>query len=234
MAETPSAEQLAFIGRYDTPTICNAIEIVMPARRAVGFTSEPLIAADPALPPIVGYARTATIRALEPSGLSAAAERERRLAYYEYVAKSPRPTIVVIQDLDPRPGFGAFWGEVQTAVHKGLGVAGAITNGSMRDLGQLAPGFQLLAAKLAPSHAHVHVVELGGQVDVCGMTVRSGELVHADRHGAVVVPVEALAALPAAIERLVRREGLILAPARRPGFDLAKLKQAMADAADIH
>jgi len=234
MAGTPRAEQLAFLGRYDTPTICNAIEIVMPERRAVGFTSEPLVAADPALPPIVGYARTATIRAFRPSGLDAAAERERRLAYYEYVAKPPRPTIVAIQDLDPQPGFGAFWGEVQTAVHKGLGAVGGITSGSMRDLGQLAPGFQLLATKIAPSHAHVHLVEFGGEVTVCGMTVRHGDLVHADRHGAVVIPVEALEGLPAAVERLTRREGVILAAARRPGFGLAELKRAMADAADIH
>lgn len=234
MTEALSAEQLAFLGRYDTPTICNAIELVMPERQAVGFTSEPLIAADPALPPMVGYARTATIRTLEPSGLDPAALRERRIAYYEYVARLPHPTIVAIQDLDRQPGFGAFWGEVQTAVHKGLGAAGGITSGAMRDLGQLAPGFQLLAAKLAPSHAHVHVVEFGVEVNVCGMAVRHDALVHADRHGAVVVPVEALAGLPAALDRIARREGLILAAARRPGFDLAKLKRAMADAADIH
>lgn len=234
MAMTPTAEQLAFLGRYDTPTICNAIEIVIPERRAFGFTSVPLVAADPALPPIVGYARTATIRSLRPSGLDAAVERDKRLAYYEYVASVPGPTVVVIQDLDPEPGFGAFWGEVQTAVHKGLGAAGGVTSGAMRDLGQLAPGFQLLAAKVVPSHAHVHLVEFGVPVSVCGMAVRHGDLVHADRHGAVVVPADALAGLPAALDRVARRESLILAAARGHGFDLAKLKRAMADASDIH
>ena len=69
----------------------------------------------------------------------------------------PQPTITVIQDLDPEPGFGAFWGEVNTAVHKGLGVLGCITNGSIRDLDMIATDFQLLAGMVAPSHAWVHV-----------------------------------------------------------------------------
>ena len=103
----------------------------------------------------------------------------------------PGPTVVVLQDLDPKPGFGAFWGEVNTAVHKGLGALGCVTNGSMRDIDDCAPGFQLLAGKIGPSHAHVHIVDFGGQVNVAGMTVCDGDVVHADRHGAVVVPREA-------------------------------------------
>ncbi len=206
----------------------------MPERQAIGFTTEALVAANPSLPPIVGYARTATIRAVEPSGLSPAEQREKRLAYYEYVAAGPRPSIVVIQDLDPRPGFGAFWGEVQTAVHKGLGCLGGITNGSIRDLDQIAPGFQLLAGQVGPSHAHVHVVDFGTPVNVHGMTVRHGDLVHADRHGAVVVPLAAVAGIPKAIEIIGRREKLILDAARSNGFTVAKLKAAMKGAADIH
>ncbi|HLI14017.1 MAG TPA: RraA family protein [Alphaproteobacteria bacterium] len=227
-------DQLALLARYDTPTICNALEMVMPERQAIGFTTEALVAANPSLPPIVGYARTATIRAVEPSGLSPAEQREKRLAYYEYVAAGPRPSIVVIQDLDPRPGFGAFWGEVQTAVHKGLGCLGGITNGSIRDLDQIAPGFQLLAGQVGPSHAHVHVVDFGTPVNVHGMTVRHGDLVHADRHGAVVVPLAAVAGIPKAIEIIGRREKLILDAARSNGFTVAKLKAAMKGAADIH
>jgi regulator of RNase E activity RraA len=231
---TFTAEQFAFLARFDTPTICNGIEVVMPERQAIGFTTEHLFPANPSLPPIVGYARTATIRAVEPAAASPAELRERRLAYYEYVAAEPRPTVVVIQDIDPRPGFGAFWGEVQTAVHKGLGVLGCVTNGSIRDLDQIAPGFQLLAGKIGPSHAHVHLVEIGGQVNVHGMTVKHGDLIHADRHGAVVIPAAAVEKLPAAIDMVARREKLILDAARAPGFTVEKLKAAMKGAADIH
>ena len=219
---------------WDTPTICNALEVVVPHRRATGFTVEHLHCLDPGLKPIVGYARTATFRAVAPSPLASDAVKAKRAAYYEYVAAAPRPTVVVIQDLDLNPGFGAFWGEVNTAVHKGLGALGCVTNGSMRDLDDCASGFQLLAGKVGPSHAHGHVVEFGGQVNVAGMTVNDGDIVHADRHGAVVVPREAVAKIPVAVGLLIRREAVILGAARSGGFDIDALKRAMADSAEIH
>ena len=219
---------------WDTPTICNALELVAPHRRATGFTVEHLHCLDPSLKPIVGFARTGTIRAVEPSQLPADAVKAARAAYYEYVASPPGPTVVVLQDLDPNPGFGAFWGEVNTAVHKGLGALGCVTNGSMRDIDDCAPGFQLLAGKVGPSHAHVHIVDFGGQVNVAGMTATDGDIVHADRHGAVVVPREAVAQIPAAVDLLTRREAVILGVARGDGFDIDVLKRAMADSAEIH
>jgi regulator of RNase E activity RraA len=233
MADTLQAD-IAALARWDTPTICNALEIVAPGRRATGFTTAHLHCLDPSLPPVVGYARTATYRSVTASELDPSALRAQRAAYYEYVAGVPGPTIAVIQDLDPAPGFGAFWGEVNTAVHKGLGCLGAVTNGSMRDLPDCAPGFQLLAGNVGPSHAHGHVVDFGGQVNVLGMAVRHGDLVHADRHGAVVVPLEAVGGIGAAVELIARREAVILEAARAPGFDIAVLKKAMADSADIH
>ena len=225
---------LAALCQWDTPTICNALEVVVPHRRATGFTVEHLHCLDPALKPVVGYARTATFRAFEPSPLPADEVGARRAAYYEYVAAPPRPTVVVIQDLDPSPGFGAFWGEVNTAVHKGLGALGCVTNGSMRDIDDCAPGFQLLAGKIGPSHAHGHIVDFGAQVNVAGMTVSHGDIVHADRHGAVVVPRDAVAKLAVAVDLLSRREAVILAAARSGGFDIDALKRAMADSTEIH
>jgi regulator of RNase E activity RraA len=227
-------EDLEALRRHDTPTICNALEIVAPERRAIGFTTDPLVCADPALAPIVGYARTATIRALMPSKLSPADQRAQRAAYYEYVAAGPGPGVAVIQDLDPRPGFGAFWGEVNSNIHKGLGCLGGVTNGSIRDLDVLAPGFQLLAGCVGPSHAHVHIVDYGRQVNVHGMTVDDGDLIHADRHGAVVIPAAAARELPAAVVLIERREKVILDSCKRPGFDIDALKRAMAESAEIH
>ena len=219
---------------WDTPTICNALEVVAPHRRATGFTVRPMVCLDPSLKPIVGRARTATIRALDAPARTAEEIRQSRIGYYEYLASGDGPTVTVIQDIDPEPGFGAFWGEVNTAVHKGLGSLGAVTNGSMRDLDDCAPGFQLLAGEVGPSHAHVHVVDFGGAVNVCGMAVRHDDVVHADRHGAVVIPAGAVRELPAAVDLLTRREAVILECARAPDFDIERLRRAMSDSADIH
>ena len=227
-------EQIATLAQFDTPTICNALEVIVPQRRATGFTTEHLFCADMTMPPIVGFARTATIRALTPSPLPADEMREQRAAYYEYVEAGPGPTVSIIQDLDPRPGIGAFWGEVNSAIHKGLGCLGVVTNGSIRDLDERAAGFQMLAGKVGPSHAHVHLVDFGCEANVFGMDVRHNDLIHADKHGAVVIPIEAVGEMAKTVDLLVRREAVTLACARAEGFDAAKLRQAMAEAADIH
>jgi regulator of RNase E activity RraA len=227
-------DDLDALEAYDTPTICNALEIVVPARRAMGFTTEPLVAADRSLPPMVGFARTATIRAVEPSPLPPEEQRRRRGAYYEYVAAGAVRKIAVIQDLDPRPGFGAFWGEVNSNIHKGLGCLGAITDGSYRDLDDLASGFQILGGEVGPSHAHVHLVDFGGQVNIHGMTVVDGDLIHADHHGAVVIPAALAREVPAAVDLVVRREKVILEACKDPAFDIEMLRRAMAQSAEIH
>jgi regulator of RNase E activity RraA len=142
---------------------------------------------------------------------------------------------VVIQDLDGHDmGFGAFWGEVMSAVHKGLGLLGVVTDGCIRDIEQWAPGFQALAGSIMPSHAHVHLHDFGKEVRVAGMLVRSGELVHADRHGAVTIPANLADRIPAACDLLARKEAVILEMARAPGFNVAKLREALAKQDEIH
>ena len=160
--------------------------------------------------------------------------KEMRARYYETISAPPNPSISVIQDLDPTPGFGAFWGEVNTAIHKGLGCLGVVTNGSFRDIDACAPGFQLLGGKVAPSHAWVHLVAIECEVNIFGMAVKPNDIIHADRHGAVVVPEECVKELPSAIDVLTRREAVILEVARSPGFNVEILKKAMADSAEIH
>jgi regulator of RNase E activity RraA len=229
------ASVLEALAGYDTPTICNAMEIVAPGRRLIGYTTKPLVCPFPDLPPIVGYARTVTIRSVLASGLSAAEQQAKRIAYYEYVGTGPGPRISVIQDIDGTDvGFGAFWGEVQSAVHKALGCLGVVTDGSIRDIAQWAPGFQALAGSIGPSHAYVHAESFGGEVRVAGMTVRSGDLIHVDRHGAVVIPPDVAAKLPDAAELCGRREMPILEIARSSSFSLEKLKAALARSAEIH
>jgi len=230
-----SNDLLETLKSFDTPTICNALEIVAPERRLTGFTTKPLVCPFPDLPPIVAYARTATIRTVNASELSGKDARAQRISYYEYVASKPGPTITVIQDLDGADvGFGAFWGEVQSAVHKGLGCLGVVTDGCIRDIPQWAPGFQALAGSIAPSHAHVHLADFGKEVRVAGMLVRSGDLVHADRHGAVIIPHEAAPKIKAACDLLARKEAVILDIARKPGFTVGQLKAALQKMDEIH
>jgi regulator of RNase E activity RraA len=228
-----SLATLQTLRKHDTPTICNALEHVMGGRTAEGFTKSPVVCADVGLPPIVGFARTAKIRASSPAQKPAAEVRELRMRYYEYVSAGPGPNLVVIEDTDWPHCIGGFWGEMQVAQHKGLGMVGTLTNGVLRDLGMLDPGYQVIAGSVGPSHAFVHVTELHVPVTVFGMTVRPGDLIHADRHGAVVIPGDTFDRLPAAIALVLRKEQPILKAARAPGFNVEKLKAAWLEADEI-
>ena len=220
----------------DTPTICNALEIIDSKYRVTGFTTKPLVCPFPDLPPMVGYARTATIRSTHSNELDGKAGKAQRVAYYEYVAGGgPAPSIMAIQDLDGADvGFGAFWGEVQSAVHRGLGCEGVITDGCIRDIPQWAPNFQALAGSIMPSHAWVHLADFGKQVRVSGMIVRSGDLIHADRHGACVIPHAVADKIPAACDLLARKEAVILGVARSKGFNIEQLREALNKMDEIH
>lgn len=216
--------------QWDTPTICNGLELIVPERRAIGFTVEPMAVLHPDAAPIVGLARTGTVRAKEPPRGAVA----NRLDWYDYVAKASLPTIVVLQDLDDRPGYGAFWGEVNTTVHMKLGAEGCVTNGSFRDLSASAKGFQILGGRVGPSHAHIHVVDFAGPVNIFGMQAAHDDVIHADCHGAVVVPAECVTKLPVAIDLVTRREKVILDLCASPDFTPAKLREAVLKSRDIH
>jgi regulator of RNase E activity RraA len=219
-----SESQFAFLQSIDTPTVCNLIEIVAPERRGAGYTVSHLHCPFPDLPPMVGFAKTVTIRARDK--VSGPSYMQKRMDYLDYVAAAPRPSVVVIEDKDDPPGYGAFWGEVQTNVHKALGCLGTMTNGSVRDIPAVAEGFQMLAGSLSPSHAYVHVVDFGAPVTIHGMAVKSGDLVHADRHGAVVVPAGDIDAMQAALDGLAKQEARIIAAARAPGATVETIKAA--------
>ena len=234
MDDRTTAADLDALRAFDTPSICNAIELVAPERRAYGFTVRTLHCVRPGLAPMVGYARTATVRARRPAAATPEAVREARFRYLDYLEAGPGPTVSVVQDLDEgEAGFGSFWGEVNTSVHKALGCLGTVTNGSARDLDALAEGFQILAGVIAPSHGFVHLVDSGCPVSVAGMTVESGDLIHADRHGAVVVPAGKARAVVDAAELIARREAVVIEAARTPGANAAAIKRAMIGSARV-
>jgi regulator of RNase E activity RraA len=218
--------QAEFLKSIDTPTVCNLLEIVAPERRGFGYTVRHLHCAFPDLPPMVGFAKTVTMRAQDLVPLGQAGYMQKRLDYLDYIASAPQPCIAVIQDLDDIVGYGAFWGEVQSNVHKALGCVGTITNGSIRDIPMIASGFQMLAGSISPSHAFVHVVDYAINVNIHGMAVQSGDLIHADRHGAVVVPLHTIDPMQRAADGLAAKEARII-EAAKSGGGLDAIKAAM-------
>ena len=215
------------LSRVDTPTVCNAIEVVQGKRGFQGFTRGTMVCTEPGIA-VVGYAATAQIAALAPPTEQPEVIRARRMAYYKAMFDAPRPCVAVIEDLDYPNCIGAYWGEINTTIHKGFGLSGALTNGVVRDLGDLPQGFPVIAGSVGPSHGFVHVRSIGQPVRVMGLEVHHGDLVHADRHGAVVVPPDVTGSLANAIRKLQETERLVLDPARAPGFDFTDFEVAWA------
>ena len=219
---------LELLRTVDTSTVCNAIEVAQGKRGFDEFTRGTMLASHPEAPAMVGFARTAKIAANKPPADPPEVIKDRRMAYYRHMADAPDPAVAIIEDVDFPDCIGAYWGEINTSVHKGFGLAGALTNGVMRDLGDLPDGFPVVAGSVGPSHAFVHVREIATPVTIFGLEVVDGDLVHADRHGALVIPPEVVPGLEAAITRLLETEKLVLGPARQPGFDFDAFETAWA------
>lgn len=195
MPATPvSAEVLDRLGKYDTPTVCNVLELFEVRPRNTGYTDGRIKACYPALPPMVGFATTATFRAGAPPkggdtyiGLGGQVDR---------IAALEGPKVVVFQDLDDPP-VAATFGEIMCTTYKAFGCVGLITSGCGRDLDQVEPlKFPCFTAGTMPSHGYTQIVELEVPVRVGGVWVNPGDLLHGDRNGVTTIPVE-LAALTA-------------------------------------
>jgi len=210
----------------DTPTVCNAIEVVEGKRGFDRFTRGTVLCTEPKAGAIVGYACTAKISAVAPPEEPADVIKARRMDYYRHMASGPRPALAVIEDVDGDRAIGAFWGEINTNVHKGLGLSGAITNGVMRDLGDLPEGFPVIAGSIGPSHGFVHVLEIARPVTVFELEISDGEVVHADQHGAVVIPADYTAEIAATIDKLISTEHIVLDAAKEPDFNFEKFEIA--------
>ena len=220
---------LKTLSSVDTPTVCNAIEAAEGKRGFNNFTKGTMLSSAPDAQAVVGYALTAKIAAKAPPEDPPEVIKQRRMAYYKYMAEGQQPSVAVIEDCDFPNCVGAFWGEINTTVHKGFGVSGVVTNGVVRDLGDLPTGFPVIAGSIGPSHAFVHVREFGKPVSVFGLAVEEGDLVHADRHGALVIPSLVIPSLQHAIEKLIATERLVLDPASKPDFDFEAFAKAWAE-----
>lgn len=182
--------QLLRLKRWNTPTIYNGWEQITrrnPARD--GFNHEETSDFMPQMGPMVGYAATVVI---QPGNSKHRMDNPKGWTEYRrYIAETVGPKIIVVQDLDKPEVFGSFWGEVNANIHRRLGAVGTITDGAIRDLDEMNnAGFKALARRLCVGHAFSHPVHWNCEVEVFGQKVRPGDLIHADKHGFLVVPPE--------------------------------------------
>ena len=217
---------LKLLKKVDTPTVCNAIEVAQEKRGFSNFTRDTMIPSNSKNKAIVGFARTASIKALEPSKEDVGTLRSRRMAYYKYMSDVTKPSIAVVEDLDFPKAVGAYWGEINCTVHKSFGLSGTLTNGVMRDIDDLPSGYPVIAGSIGPSHAFVRVEAINIEVNIFGLTVKPNDLVHADKHGALVIPKNLVDYLEDAIIKLIDTEKLILQPARKDKMSFLDFEKA--------
>ncbi len=219
---TLTPAQLERLQAFSTPTLSNAIEVFDVRPRSTGYMNASIRCLQPPDRPMIGHAVTGRYRCADPA---APGEAASRYAFWDWLMNIPEPRVVVLQDLDDPPGVGSFWGEVMATVHLQLGCVGTVTNGGVRDLKEVrALGFHYFAAHLLVSHAYVHMVDFGAAVEVGGVQVQPGQLLHADEHGVLVIPHEVAPHLPEVAEAFEAVEQEFLQRVRGPGFSLDKLK----------
>lgn len=211
---TVSPATLADLAKYDTPTICNAIELFDVIPRNAGYMNGSIKACFPEMPPMVGFALTSTFRSLHspPKGDVYGS----LTAQVEAFTQLPGPAVVVFQDLD-EPVIAATFGEVMCSTYKGFGAKGIITSGSGRDLDQVrAIGFPAFTTGTICSHAYCHILQVGIPVTVGGIWVESGALLHGDCNGVTTIPIEIASEVPDVCAGLARAEQIVLDYVRGP------------------
>ena len=223
-----SERQLDALRRLDTCIVSNAIETFGVRLRNTGFADSRIRCVFDDLPPMVGYAATARLRSGSPP--MQGGSYHDRTDWWQYVLQVPPPRIVVLEDVDEHPGRGAFVGDVHAAILRALGCVGYVTNGSVRELPSVRRlGLHLFAGDLAVSHAYAHIFDYGAPIEVGGLRVHPGELLHGDRHGLLSIPREIAAEVPAAAETLRASEEKIIAFCESRDFSLEKLRHVLKD-----
>ena len=216
-----SHSDLLQLKRWNTPTIYNGWEQITKRDPAAdGFNLEETRDFMPQMGPMVGYAVTVVV---EPSNKS---HREANAnawnEYRRYVASISGPKIVCVQDLDKPRTIGSFWGEVNSNMHRALGCVGTIVDGAIRDVDEMTnAGFKALARRFCVGHAHVHPVRWKCEVEVFGRKVTPGDLIHADKHGFLVIEPEAQSQLLEASRFMDSNECMTVIPAARSSAGLS-------------
>jgi regulator of RNase E activity RraA len=218
MLKPPAAADLELLRKYDTPTVCNVVELFDVRSRTAGYMDSRIQACYPKLPPMVGYAATATFRsAAAPRAGSAYASLDQQLALF---AELPGPAVVVFQDVDSPPAAATF-GEVMCTTYKSFGAAGLITSGAGRDLDQVeAISFPCFTAGTMCAHGYCHFPSINVPVHVGGMVVHPGDLLHGDRNGVTTIPLEIASETAHACADYMDAEAVILGYLRSGKVDI--------------
>jgi regulator of RNase E activity RraA len=224
-----SLEILAALARYDTPTVCNAIELFDVRPRNAGFMNSNIKSCFPHLPPMVGYAVTSTFRSMSPprSGDVYASLSQQVESYGEL----PGPAVMVYQDLD-EPVISATFGEVMCSVYKGFGARGIITSGAGRDLEQVEKlGFPAFTSGTICAHGYCHTLAVNVPVTVGGISIDPGDLLHGDLNGVSTIPHEIASEVPDVCEELASAEKVVLDYVRGTNVTPAGLAKARKECA---
>jgi 4-hydroxy-4-methyl-2-oxoglutarate aldolase len=221
-----TAEQLEALRRLDACTLANAIETFHERLRNEGFMDHSVRCLFPRLQPMVGYAATIRIRGSAPP--TGDGPYPDRTDWWDYIVSLPTPRVVVVQDVATRPGLGSLVGAVHMNILRALHCAGVVTNGSVRDIPAAeSAGFHLFAGSISVSHAYVHIVKIGQPVEIGGLKIKSGDLLHGDLHGVQSIPLDIAHKIPEAAARITAQEQALIALCRSPGFSLEKLRAAV-------
>ena len=222
-----TTEQLEAVRRLDASTLANTIETFHERLRNEGFVDHTVRSLFPHLPAMIGYAATVKIRGSAPP--TADGTYPDRTDWWEYILSVPEPRVVVVQDVATRPGLGSLVGAVHMNILRALHCVGVVTNGSVRDIPAAESArFHLFAGSVSVSHAYIHIVEIGQPVEVGGLRIQSGDLLHGDLHGVQSVPLDIASRIPAVAAQIKAKEQALIDLCRSPEFTLDKLRAAIA------
>ena len=221
-----NAGALNDLRRFSTPEICNAIEQFRVRMRNEGYVGN-AIPRRTSGSPIIGYAFPVRMRTASPPVRGV--RYMDSTAWWNMLTAAPKPSVIVIEDMDEKPGTGSVAGEIHGAIFMALGAKGLITNGAVRDCDALAGmGLHVYASSVTPSHGYAHVVDVGESVTIAGLSIAPGDLIHGDAHGFVKIPHEVAAELPRAAEQLIQRERAIIELCARDPVPLDELQALVA------
>jgi 4-hydroxy-4-methyl-2-oxoglutarate aldolase len=218
-------QYLSLLRRFDTPTVCNVIELFDVRPRNEGFMDRTIKACFPEMPPIVGFATTATFRGAQPGR-----EGDVYSSLVDQVQKIledvPAPRIVVFQDLDDPPAAATF-GEVMCTVYQSFDCVGLVTSGAARDIEQVGKlGFPCFASSTIASHGYSRTIDVNVEVTVGGLTIRPGDILHADANGVTTIPRDLVPEVALACQKLMDAEALVLDYARAGSPTVEGLRKA--------
>lgn len=226
MEAAAPADPIAALRRLDSCSVANAIEATGVRLRNEGYADATVKCMMPSLTPLVGHAFTLAIRTTRP--IVREVHHVDHVAWAEQLAKVPAPRILVVQDLESGPGTGAFMGEVHANIYRALGCAGVITDGAVRDVAAVYRlGFPVFSRYVSVSHAYVHLVAAGEPITVGGLTVRTGDLLHGDRHGVVSIPLNVAPEIPRIALRQRMNERDIIDLCQSGDFSVERLERLL-------